>query len=272
MTTLDMVSEIRYGGSVHSVPAEPAPDAAHSNVCSAVIAMVGHDLRQPLQIITNSHDILARTLHDTEQREELARAETATSRLAAMLNQLVDAVQLEEQSSQYRHEPVALRSMFRQLALEFGDLAHRRGIVLRVVPASAVVWSHPVLLSGILRNLVRNAIEYTPRGGSVFVGCRSRGSKAHIEVRDSGVGIAPGELMKIFDAFHRADSTRADGLGLGLFIVQRAAQFLGHQVSVRSALGRGSCFTIVAQRPFFDGGSCRGTSRRAPHCRSLAAS
>jgi two-component system phosphate regulon sensor histidine kinase PhoR len=264
MTTLDIGSEIRSGGSVRPLTGEPDHGTAHRDVCAAVIAMVGHDLRQPLQIIANAHDILARTICDTEQREELARAESATSRLGWMLNQLVDVVQLEEQSSEYRPEPVALRPIHRQLDLEFGEQARRRGIEFRVVPASAVVWSHPVLLTGILRNLVRNALDYTPPGGNVFVACRSRGSEAHIEVRDNGVGIAPGELVKIFDAFHRADSSRADGLGLGLFIVQRAAQFLGHRIEVRSALGRGSCFTVVGQRPFFDPASCGRRSRREP--------
>jgi signal transduction histidine kinase len=252
MTVLDMDSMSRSGGWVHARSAEACGDLAHGSVCTAVVAMVGHDLRQPLQAITSAHEVLARMLHAPEQREELARAETATSRLASMLSQLVDAVELEERSAQYRHEPVAVRPIFRQLAFEFGGAAQARNIAFRFIPGSAVVWSHPVMLSGILRNLVRNAIDYTPRGGRICVSCRRRGSEIHIDVRDSGVGIAPGQLVKIFEAFHRSDSTRADGLGLGLFIVQRAAQLLGHRVAVRSAPGRGSCFTIVAQRPFFE--------------------
>lgn len=264
MTTLDIASTAASRGSVSALPTEPDRGAPQSNVYAAVLAMAGHDLRQPLQIITNAHDILARTLHDEEQREELTRAETATCRLAGMLSQLVDAVQLQEQSEQYRHEPVALRPILRQLVLEFGQPARMHGIEFRVVPSSAVVWSHPVLLGGILRNLVRNAIDYTPRGGRVFVGCRRRGSEAHIEVRDSGVGIAPGDLTNIFDAFRRADATRADGLGLGLFIVQRAAQFLNHRIEVRSALGRGSRFSVAAQCPFFDPASRMRSSPRAP--------
>jgi two-component system, OmpR family, phosphate regulon sensor histidine kinase PhoR len=107
-----------------------------------------------------------------------------------------------------------------------------------------------MLLSAILRNLLRNAIDYTPSGGRVLVASRRRGTRMHIEVRDSGPGIAHDEISKIFEAFYRADTSRADGLGLGLFIVRRAAQFLGHRVEVRSAVGRGSCFTVVANRPF----------------------
>jgi signal transduction histidine kinase len=97
-----------------------------------------------------------------------------------------------------------------------------------------------------LRNLIRNAIDYTPAGGRVFVTPRRSESELCIEVRDTGVGIRANTLSTIFRAFQRADESRADGLGLGLFIVKQAADLLGHRVEVRSAEGRGSCFTVVA--------------------------
>ena len=96
-----------------------------------------------------------------------------------------------------------------------------------------------------VRNLVRNAIDYTPRGGRVFVASRRRGPELRIEVRDTGAGIRSSVLAAIFDAFQRADNTRADGLGLGLFIVKRAADLLGHRVEVHSIEGRGSRFAVV---------------------------
>jgi signal transduction histidine kinase len=107
--------------------------------------------------------------------------------------------------------------------------------------------SHPVLLASMLRNLVRNAIDYTPPGGQVFVAHRRYGSELRIEVRDTGTGIRANALATIFDAFQRADESRADGLGLGLFIVKRAADLLGHRVEVQSAEGQGSRFTVVAR-------------------------
>ena len=80
----------------------------------------------------------------------------------------------------------------------------------------------------------------------MIVACNRRGPQVHIEVRDNGIGMPAGELQKIFNAFHRSDASHTDGLGLGLFIVRRAAKFLGHQVEVRSAIGDGSCFTLAA--------------------------
>jgi len=133
-----------------------------------------------------------------------------------------------------------------RLASEFSEPARLKRIKLRVIPANTVVFSHSILLAGMVRNLVRNAIDYTPRGGRVLVACRQRGLQMYIEARDSGVGIPADELANMFGAFHRADATRSMGLGLGLFIVKRAAEFLRHDVQVCSVVGRGSCFAIVA--------------------------
>jgi histidine kinase/DNA gyrase B/HSP90-like ATPase len=141
-----------------------------------------------------------------------------------------------------------------------------KGIKLRVVPAGIAVFSHPVLLSGILGNLIRNAIDYTPHGGRVCVACRRRGSQVHLQIRDSGVGIPADELAEVLRAFHRTDATCSEGLGLGLFIVKRAANLLGHRVQVASAAGRGSCFAVVANAAPTNGGAtwCRGTTMTDP--------
>ena len=109
-----------------------------------------------------------------------------------------------------------------------------------------------------LRNLIRNAIDYTPSGGGVFVTARRCGAALRIAVRDTGVGIRGNALSMVFDAFRRLDQSRSDGLGLGLFIVKRAAHLLGHRIEVRSDEGRGSCFTIVA--------NAATQQRRPPAC------
>lgn len=103
-----------------------------------------------------------------------------------------------------------------------------------------------MLLCGIVRNLIRNAIDYTPSRGRVLVAARYRDSAVHIEVRDSGVGISAVDLADIFKPFRRLDTSRSDGRGLGLFIVKCGAAFLGHSIEVHSAPGRGSRFVIVA--------------------------
>jgi two-component system phosphate regulon sensor histidine kinase PhoR len=221
-------------------------DPVHTKFPATLLAMAGHDLRQPLQVITSAHDVLARIVRSGEQREELARAEDATAQLAGMLGQLVEALQLHEQSADHLHVPIRLRPTLENLAAEFAAAACQKGITLRVTSARGAALSHPVLLGAMLRNLIRNAIDYTPSGGCVFVASRRFGSQMHIEVRDTGAGIRANALSTIFRAFQRADESRTDGLGLGLFIVKHAADLLGHHVEVHSVEGRGSRFTVVA--------------------------
>ena len=213
---------------------------------ATLLAMAGHDLRQPLQLIVGAHDKLARTLHDSEQREELARAGDAIAQLTSMLSQLVEAVRLRERSGDDLQRPVALRPILDGLAAEFANPARLKGIRFRVTSGGGAALSHPVLLSGMLRNLIRNAIDYTPSGGGVFVTSRRSGAELRIEVRDTGIGIRANALPTMFRAFRRNDESRVDGLGLGLFIVKHAANLLGHRIEVRSAEGRGSCFAVVA--------------------------
>jgi signal transduction histidine kinase len=222
---------------------QPTPFGRFS---ATLLAMAGHDLRQPLQVITSAHDVLALTLSSEEQREELTRAEDATAQVASMLGQLVEALKLRERSDDELNLPVPLRPVLGGLAAEFAETALLKGITFRVTSGGCAAFSHPVLLTGMLRNLIRNAIDYTPSGGAVFVTSRRCGAELRIEVRDTGVSIRANALSAIFKAFQRDDESRPDGLGLGLFIVKHAADLLGHRVEVRSAEGRGSCFSIVA--------------------------
>jgi two-component system, OmpR family, phosphate regulon sensor histidine kinase PhoR len=104
-----------------------------------------------------------------------------------------------------------------------------------------------MLLDGILRNLARNALDHTSPGGRVLIGYRHRGPTIRIEVHDTGEGIPADQLQSIFKPFFRLDTTRSDGLGLGLFIVKQAAACIGHHIELRSAIGHGSCFSVLAQ-------------------------
>lgn len=224
-----------------------APEDSHGDFAATLLAIAGHDLRQPLQIITNAHELLARMMHGDESRKELARAHGAVAQLAGMLGQIVEALQLHELCGKPRLVPIPLDSTLAEIAAEFAEPARRKEIRLWLDPQQGAILSHPVLLRGMLRNLIRNAIEYTPPGGCVLVGSRRFGSKLHIEVRDSGIGIRATALSRIFEAFERGDGEPGEGLGLGLFIVKHAADLLGHRILVDSVEGRGSGFAIVAE-------------------------
>jgi K+-sensing histidine kinase KdpD len=213
--------------------------------CAMLLAMVSHDLRQPLQIIMAAHDALEIRLIDEPERRHLERIERAVTQVADRLELLLQALRLRESTGKTELEPVWLNAAFAALTGELGDRARQKGIELRIPPTRAGVWSQSVLLSGVLRNLMRNAIDYTPAGGRVLVGCRRRGLKVCIEVHDSGAGIPDKEQASVFQAFQRGTTTGPGGLGLGLFIVKRATDFLGHGIELRSAAGHGSCFTVI---------------------------
>jgi signal transduction histidine kinase len=220
---------------------------SENDFCATLLAMACHDLRQPLQVIIGAHDILAEILLGGMERVQLSRVAGAATQLAGTLDQLLGVLRLCDAATGIQHQPVPLAAVLDPLASEFADAARLNGVELRIRPVSAAVFSNHSLLSGILRNLIRNAIDYTPRGGRVLVTCRRRGTAVRIEVRDNGVGIPADEIARVFKPFHRIDQTRRDGLGLGLFIVQHAADFLGHRVEVRSTIDHGSCFAVVCR-------------------------
>lgn len=218
-----------------------------SDFQAALLGMAGHDLRQPLQIIQSAYEWLGTRVAHTSEKIRLARGERAIARLSEQLDRLVSALRLYEHTQKMEISSVALAPLFWRIANENGSDARENGIDIRVHATRGVIMSNPVLLEGILRNLVRNAVKYTEPGGRILIGCRRIRGDVRIDVHDTGIGIAPEHLPQIFDAFQRVDTTRPDGLGIGLFVVRRAVQLLGHRVEVRSAPGRGSRFSVFAR-------------------------
>ncbi|HZT49197.1 MAG TPA: HAMP domain-containing sensor histidine kinase [Hyphomicrobiaceae bacterium] len=216
---------------------------------AALLGMAGHDLRQPLQVIQSTYEWLGSrigTAPEAPERARLERGERAIVRLTKQLDRLLGALRLYEQTRTLEVEPVALAPLLWHVAAENAEAAADNGLELDVCRTSAVIMSHPVLLEGILRNLVRNAVKYTEPGGRILIGCRRRAGELRIDVYDTGIGMAPEHLPRIFEAFHRLHATPAAGLGLGLFVVRRAIELLGHRIEVSSTLSRGSRFSVYA--------------------------
>jgi two-component system, OmpR family, phosphate regulon sensor histidine kinase PhoR len=91
-----------------------------------------------------------------------------------------------------------------------------------------------------------NAIKYTD-SGRVLLSCRQRGTDMRIDIYDTGIGVSADQVPRAFEAFQRLDSTKSSGLGLGLFVVKRAVELLGHRIEVSSRVGRGSRFSVLAK-------------------------
>lgn len=212
-----------------------------------LLAATGHDLTQPVQVIVLTLDRLEKHIPDAEGRRLLDRSRNAALRLRRDLDQLLTAAQMARAAFEPHVETVALAPLLSGLVDEFRAAADAKGLSLRHVPTRLSVRTDAHLLEHILRNLISNAIKYTNHG-RVLVGCRRRGTSIDLQVHDTGIGIAVGDLDKIFNEYHRVDPDRGEGHGLGLAIAKQMADLLGHEVMVQSQRGKGTCFSMAVPR------------------------
>jgi two-component system, chemotaxis family, CheB/CheR fusion protein len=220
---------------------------------SRFLAAASHDLRQPLQTLALMRGILAKKIKDNKNEEALqlvVRLDETAAAMSGMLNSLLDINQIEAGTVRAEMVCFPINNLFDRLRDEFTYLAQAQRLALRVVPCGLLIHSDPRLLEQMIRNLLSNALKYTKRG-KALLGCRRHEGMLSIEIWDTGVGIPDTELDAIFDEYHQLDNAareRSRGLGLGLAIVQRLGDLLGHQVRVRSQPGKGSVFAIEVTR------------------------
>ncbi|WP_216279441.1 response regulator [Rhodobacter sp. 24-YEA-8] len=170
--------------------------------------------------------------------------------MTEMLDSLLDVNRIESGIIRPAIRPVPVAPLLERMAEEFGPLCDHKGLRLRMVQSSAWIRTDPQLLVQMLRNLLSNALKYTLRGG-ILIGCRPRDGALQLVVCDSGIGVAESERDAVFDPYYQAGKSilqPGHGLGLGLSIVRRLGNLLGHRVSLRSAPGKGSVFAITLQR------------------------
>lgn len=215
-------------------------------------AAANHDLRQPVQSLFLFHATLANLLTaDHPARRPLEYAERSLHALEMLLDGLRDVSRLDAGAVVPVMATVELDTLLRPLAEEYSLRAAEMGVALHHVPTRLRVRSDRALLERVVRNLLENAIRYTPRGGRVLLGCRRRGGHVRLKVADTGIGIPADQLGVIFEEFHQLGNPARDsalGLGLGLAIVRRSCDLLGHGISVASTVGKGSTFTVHLPR------------------------
>jgi Na+/proline symporter/signal transduction histidine kinase len=213
------------------------------------LAAASHDLLQPL----NAGKLFIGALQEpgedplTPHRAQYAnRAMASLQSAEALLKALLDISKLDAGALQPTVSDFNIEQVLAPLGSEFSAIASDKGLQLKINSAPLMVRSDPQLLRSILQNFIANAVRYT-KAGRVLIACRPRANYLLVQVRDSGPGIAKDQQRVIFDEFHRIENSAGDtqGLGLGLAITERIANLLGHCVTVRSAPGRGSTFSVA---------------------------
>lgn len=214
-------------------------------------ANAAHELRSPLASLLATVEAILRLPPNLQQDVPamLHTVERQGRRLSQLVADLLLLTSLEQDTSAKPLQPCCLNDVIADLAEEFLELAIASEIHLssQIPDVEIHVSGHESQLYRLISNLMANAIYYTPAGGSVVVSLTTHDRIATITVKDTGIGIPPGEQSRIFERFYRVDcdrSRKTGGTGLGLAIAQAIANRHGANLTVSSAMGKGSLFGV----------------------------
>jgi signal transduction histidine kinase len=211
-----------------------------------VLGVVAHDLRNPLNLILMTGELLLQeNLSDDRRRDMLRIGMRAANQMNRLIDDLLDTVRLQAGKFSLDVEEVGVDSIIRQAEETFRPLAERRQVKLEVACADdARVRADPARVSQIVGNLIGNAIKFTPEKGTVKVRAKPADKQVIFEVADDGPGISPDSMSHLFDSFWQARKNDRRGVGLGLAIVKELVEAHGGKIWVESKLNEGSKFSF----------------------------
>jgi Na+/proline symporter/signal transduction histidine kinase/CheY-like chemotaxis protein len=210
------------------------------------LAAAGHDILQPL----NAARLYCASLIERAGKGDVGEAatsiESSLESVETILGAVLDISRLDTGAMKPSETVFQLDALMRQIGTDFMPLAAEKKLDLRIVASSIAVNTDRSLLRRLIQNLVSNAIKYT-RSGCVLVGVRRRGELAELQVIDTGIGIASEKLNTVFREFTRLEegAREAQGLGLGLSIVDRIARVLRLEIRISSFKGKGTRFSVI---------------------------
>jgi signal transduction histidine kinase len=215
-----------------------------------MLAAACHDLRQPAHALGMLAELGADAIREPEaSRTWLHSIKRCSSTLSEMLGELMDLSRLDGGHYEPLMDAVSLDELLHDVRLPYADVAQRKGLVFDAPPCGLTVLSDRQLLRRMVFNGVANAVKYT-RSGRVNVSAGVEDGVVTLVVADTGPGIPPDKLDQVFQDHVRLDPRQAvDGLGIGLSIVRRAAQLLGHSAALDSVVGQGTRFTLTLGVP-----------------------
>ncbi|MEZ0230691.1 MAG: sensor histidine kinase [Planctomycetota bacterium] len=216
------------------------------------LAMVAHDLRSPLSVVSLSSDVLLKMMDTLEAgrpaRKLVQRIQHSTDLMTHFVSDLLDVSSVESGHLSFTKSRHDVAELVAETCDTLSALCDERGIELRqdikVKPGGTVLCDRARFLQ-LMSNLVGNAIKFTARNGEITVGATQDATHSIFSVRDTGVGIAEEDLPFIFDQYRRSKRVSEGGYGLGLAIVKNLVEAHGGTVSVVSAKGKGSTFAFT---------------------------
>lgn len=218
-----------------------------------LVANVSHDLRNPLSSIQGYMETI-QMKGDTLSREELQNylepVLANTKKLNRMINDLFDLSKLDAENVTPNLEHISLAELVQDLVQQFIPIAEQKNIEIKTIyPENphAQIYADISLLDRALSNLIDNAIQHTPEGGTVTIRSIQNGKDISLEISDSGKGIPESDIPHIFDRFYQVDKSRSNssGAGLGLSIAQKILELHGAKITVQSLLNKGTTFKIL---------------------------
>ncbi|MBK1719798.1 PAS domain S-box protein [Thiocystis violacea] len=236
---------------------EAAEQANHAK--SAFLANMSHEIRTPMNAILGLTYLLRQEASDPSLRERLGKIAGASRHLLQLINDILDLAKIEERKLVLEETELDLPALLRNVCTLIGERAYEKGLELVVDLDPAIgegpsLRGDPTRLTQILLNFLGNAVKFTDQGAIRLRAClledRPREQLFRFEIQDSGIGIAPEALGRLFQSFEQADSSttrRYGGTGLGLAINRRLAALMGGEVGVDSQLGTGSTFWFTAR-------------------------
>jgi two-component system sensor histidine kinase BaeS len=212
-----------------------------------LLSDVSHELRTPLTVIQGNLEAIIDGVYLADEAH-LAPILDEARLLARIVDDLRTLASAEAGRLSLERESVELRRLASDLAAGFTAQADAAGVGLTVdAPEAAAIEADPERLRQVLANLVANALRATPAGGSVTIRVRDESDGALVEVTDTGAGIPPGELERVFERFYRSPESR--GSGLGLPIAREIVRAHGGTIEARSQPGAGTTMTVRLPRP-----------------------
>lgn len=217
------------------------------NAKSKFLAAASHDLRQPLHALSLFTDVLEPHVNSAEGKEIIKKITQSRQAIVQLLHGLLDISRLDANVVENLPKNLQLAALLSNLKEEYTITATEKNLVLELNCApNTVVFADPILLERVIRNLLENAIKYTPEG-KVSIACKDHGDEVHLSISDTGIGIPQEQQEAVFAEFTQLNNPERDrqkGLGLGLSIVQRISQLMGVKLHLESAEGSGTTITL----------------------------